>query len=298
MKNLILERDQENSKIITYIDYLYKKLESENKDTEIEYYSFSKEKIIKLSNMKEWEQVIKEAYLNKKINTNELLELKREDYKKLLELLLEIESTFITLTNEEFLKMNKNIEENLEKFSFKIDILKKYQYIRECYNQYMKEKYFNYKSKLENEKFEKELKEIKDLSIYYKAKSGKCEEKNTIINNKNIGKIIIGGTIFKGKDIAIKNNEVYIDGEKIVTKKEKEINIVFQNVGDNNYMSVEIQTGNIEVEGDLSGNINIQSGNIIVKGNINGNCNTVTGNITAGNINGRASSMTGDIIKK
>ncbi|MCF0171846.1 MAG: hypothetical protein HUJ87_15240 [Fusobacterium varium] len=44
---------------------------------------------------------------------NELLKIKKEDYKKLLKVLLEIESTFIILANEEFIKLNKIIEESL-----------------------------------------------------------------------------------------------------------------------------------------------------------------------------------------
>lgn len=107
MKNIILEREQENSKIVAYIDYLYKKLESENKNIEVEYYSFSKEKIINLCDDKDWQQVIRSAYLNKEIDMSELLKVKKEDYKKLLEILLEIESTFIILTNEEFIKLIK-----------------------------------------------------------------------------------------------------------------------------------------------------------------------------------------------
>lgn len=162
------ERDKENSKIRVLINYLYKKLKEKN-EAKIEYYSFSKEKIINLCDEKDWQQIIESAYLNKEIDMNELLKIKKEDYKKLLKVLLEIESTFIILANEEFIKLNKIIEESLLKFSFEMNILKKYEYIRYYYKKFLKEKYFNNKSKTANEKLEKELKEIESLSIYYRA---------------------------------------------------------------------------------------------------------------------------------
>ena len=71
---------------------------------------------------------------------------------------MEIESTFIILANEEFIKLNKIIEESLLKFSFEMNVLKKYEYIRYYYKKFLKEKYFNNKSKTANEKLEKELK--------------------------------------------------------------------------------------------------------------------------------------------
>lgn len=166
----ILEKDKEHFRIETFINFLYEKLKEKN-EVKIEYYSFSREEVIKLSNVKEWEQIIKPTYLDKwdylniKIDTTELLKVQKEDYKELLKILLEIESTFIIISPEEFIRLNKKIEKNLLELS-KADILKKYEYMRYYYAEIIREKYFNNKS---NEKLEKELKEIEDLSIYYRA---------------------------------------------------------------------------------------------------------------------------------
>ncbi|OFL94184.1 hypothetical protein [Fusobacterium sp. HMSC073F01] len=185
------ERDKENSKIRVLINYLYKKLEEKN-EAKIDYYSFSKEKIINLCDEKDWQQIIRPAYLNKEIDMSELLKVKKEDYKKLLEILLEIESTFTILINEEFIKLDKIIEEKLLKFSFEMDTLKKYECIRYCYKEFIKEKYFNYNSKRANKKLEKyfnedEMEQIKENLKYdyienkeflefYKEKYSEIEE--------------------------------------------------------------------------------------------------------------------------
>ena len=110
----ILEKDKEHFRIETFINFLYKKLKEKN-EVKIEYYSFSREEVIKLSNVKEWEQIIKPTYLDKwdylniKIDTTELLKVQKEDYKELLKILLEIESTFLIISPEEFIRLNKKI---------------------------------------------------------------------------------------------------------------------------------------------------------------------------------------------
>ena len=170
----MLEKDKEHFKIETFINFLYEKLKEKN-EVKIEYYNFSREEIIKLSNVKEWEQIIKPTYLDKwdylniKIDTNELLKVKEEDYKELLKILLEIESTFLIISPEEFIKLSKKIEE-LE--LSKVDILKKYEYMRYCYAEVIREKYFNYFRYVGNEKLEKELKEIEGFSVFYRSLRG------------------------------------------------------------------------------------------------------------------------------
>ena len=169
----ILEKDKEHFRIETFINFLYKKLKEKN-EVKIEYYSFSREEVIKLSNVKEWEQIIKPTYLDKwdylniKIDTTELLKVQKEDYKELLKILLEIESTFLIISPEEFIRLNKKIEKNLLELS-KVDILKKYEYMRYYYAKIIREKYLNYLRYTANEKLEKELKEIEGLSVYYRA---------------------------------------------------------------------------------------------------------------------------------
>ncbi|HXV27134.1 MAG TPA: hypothetical protein VD862_03895 [Candidatus Paceibacterota bacterium] len=106
-----------------------------------------------------------------------------------------------------------------------------------------------------------------------------------------MAEIKINGMSFSGSSVVIRNNKVIVDG-KDVTPDAKEIVITVdgnvelldiaacQSVrvsGDAG--SVKVQSGDVEVEGDVKGDVETMAGSINVGGNIGGDANTMAGNI-------------------
>ena len=102
--------------------------------------------------------------------------------------------------------------------------------------------------------------------------------------------ITINGKSYNGNSIVISNNKVIIDGNDC-TPDSKDIKI--EVVG--NIESIKADCCNyIKVTGD-SGNIQSQSGDIEIEGNVSGNVSTMSGNVDCGNIQGSVSTMSGNI---
>lgn len=109
--------------------------------------------------------------------------------------------------------------------------------------------------------------------------------------------IIINGQKFHGNSISMSGNKIIIDGKEVtdVSKShDKEINIIV----DGNIDTIdipEVQTlvvkGNCETLKTMSGNINIE-------GDVTGNVKTMSGNVTCGNVGGRVKTMSGDVRHK
>lgn len=105
--------------------------------------------------------------------------------------------------------------------------------------------------------------------------------------------INIDGKSYIGNNIVIKNNEVWIDGVKQDTSNQKEINIVVNGniesldvlscvnkisiIGD--VAKVKTSTGDVSIEGNVSGDVSTSTGDVKVDGHIYGNVKTTTGDI-------------------
>lgn len=97
---------------------------------------------------------------------------------------------------------------------------------------------------------------------------------------------------FNGKSISmtVKDGKVIVDGVD-VTPEGKTINI--QIVGDVKDLSVDA-CDKLTVNGDVS-SVKTQSGDIDITGNVSGDVKTMSGDIKCENIGGDVSTMSGDI---
>ncbi|MBO4516167.1 hypothetical protein J5751_01735 [bacterium] len=125
---------------------------------------------------------------------------------------------------------------------------------------------------------------------------------------------IINGRVFTGNNISINCGRIVIDGEECVNVKElpeKEINITI--TGDVSDLKVDycnrvqvngsvkkLQTasGDVEVDGNVTGGIQTASGDVDVTGNVDGDVQTASGDVDCGNVSGRVSTMSGNIRHK
>lgn len=124
-------------------------------------------------------------------------------------------------------------------------------------------------------------------------------------------KVVINGKAIKvdGNNISVIGNKVYVDGKLIEDLdgiKSNNITIkVYGNVGhidapgdvsvEGNVDKVITGSGDIKVNGNVTGECKSSSGDITVSGNVDGPCTTSSGDITAKSINGSCKSMSGDI---
>lgn len=103
------------------------------------------------------------------------------------------------------------------------------------------------------------------------------------------GQTTINGRSYSGKNITIKNGEVYVDGVRQADLPDGEREVIVS--GD--VVSVSSETGNITVHGGVG---SVASTNGSVKcGDVAGSVTSVNGNITAGTIAGNASSVNGNV---
>lgn len=108
-----------------------------------------------------------------------------------------------------------------------------------------------------------------------------------------MGTITINGTIYSGNSITMKGNKVIIDG-KDVTPDAKEINISI--VGNLTKLEVD-HVNTLSVKGEVL-NISTKSGDIEVEGNVNGNIQTMSGDVDCGAVGGSISTMSGNVKHK
>lgn len=107
--------------------------------------------------------------------------------------------------------------------------------------------------------------------------------------------ITINGKSYKGKNVRISNNKVYIDGKLQDDKDIQESKQIFIEVhGDLSILDVDV-CENISVSGE-TGLVKTVNGDIICK-DIAGDVTTVNGDVRANIINGNCKTVNGDISK-
>lgn len=109
------------------------------------------------------------------------------------------------------------------------------------------------------------------------------------------GGVIINGQRITGsvRNVEVKNNKVFIDGEPLGTSgyTEKVLNIVVEGTVE----SVKTDNGDITVNGE-SGTVSTVNGDVKVRGNVSGSVSTVSGDVNVkGGVAGNASTVSGDI---
>ena len=103
----------------------------------------------------------------------------------------------------------------------------------------------------------------------------------------------VNGKTYRGNNITIINGEVFIDGTKAEElEDEKVINVVVD--GNINTLDVDY-CDKLEVTGEC-GSVTSKNGNIQVKGNVGGDVNNKNGNIVCRDVGGNAETKNGDVI--
>lgn len=141
----------------------------------------------------------------------------------------------------------------------------------------------------------------------------------TTVNGEAV--VVIGDKTFRGKNVVMRNNKIFIDGREITDEelrgdkpedKDKVLRLVMNVTvqGDVEKMegefndvkvmrdvnSMGVSFGTVTVHGDVKGSIQSQSGNVIVEKNVGGDVKTMSGSIdVGGNVAGSASTMSGNI---
>jgi len=109
--------------------------------------------------------------------------------------------------------------------------------------------------------------------------------------------VFINGKTYTAPDgcsVSVRNNKVYFNGKLAEDFNDwKEKNIEIKIVGNCN--EVNVDAGNITIEGNVERDVNADTGNINVRGDIKGNVKTDTGNIKSHHIFGNASTDIGNI---
>lgn len=105
--------------------------------------------------------------------------------------------------------------------------------------------------------------------------------------------ITINGKTYKGNNLQISGNQVLIDGKRVDQQEdEKVINITVE--GNIDTLDVDY-CDKLEITGDC-GSVTSKNGNIQVKGNVNGDVTNKNGNIVCRNVAGDAETKNGDVI--
>lgn len=105
--------------------------------------------------------------------------------------------------------------------------------------------------------------------------------------------ISINGQNFKGQNIQISNNKIYIDGKRV--DKQFEDDKVFNIEVEGPLSKLDVDNAeSIIVNGDC-GNAKSTNGNIKITGDIAGDVKTTNGNVSANVINGKVTTTNGNI---
>lgn len=99
-----------------------------------------------------------------------------------------------------------------------------------------------------------------------------------------------------GVSVSVINNKVYFNGklqENFTNWKEKNIEIIVCG----NCKEVKADAGNINIKGNVEGNVSADAGNISIEGDVRGNVTADCGNISANHISGSVSTDCGNIGK-
>lgn len=108
--------------------------------------------------------------------------------------------------------------------------------------------------------------------------------------------ITINGKTYAGKNsVVISNGKVIVDGVDVTSdEKSKVINVVFSSdyAGD---LTLK-QCSNIQIKGDVKGNVTTSSGDIQCR-DVEGSISTSSGNVKVKNVQGSVTTVSGDISK-
>ena len=127
----------------------------------------------------------------------------------------------------------------------------------------------------------------------------------------NMSMIIINGRVIhaEGSSVSIINGKVRVNGKQISNLDEiqdKEVNISISGVQNlevdyctqvnltGNAKSVRTQSGDIQISGNVDGDVSSMSGGISC-GDVAGNVRTASGDVECGNVTGNVNTVTGDI---
>lgn len=91
--------------------------------------------------------------------------------------------------------------------------------------------------------------------------------------------ITVNGKSFQGNSVSIVNGEIIVDGKKVSSPTEKEINITI--TGD--IKELILDSGTIKMEGDV-GNLEVNHGKVGIQGDVKGNASIKHGNLECDNI--------------
>ena len=97
-----------------------------------------------------------------------------------------------------------------------------------------------------------------------------------------------------GVSVSVIGNKVYFNGklqEDLTNWKEKNIEIIICG----NCKEVKADAGNINIKGNVEGNVNTDAGNISIEGDVKGNVKSDCGNISANHITGQISTYCGNV---
>jgi len=103
--------------------------------------------------------------------------------------------------------------------------------------------------------------------------------------------ISINGKSYVGNNVTVAGNKVYIDGKLSDGEESKEITIIV----DGNIDKLDVDVANqIRVNGDVK-SLKTTSGDVEVYGNVDGNVKTMSGDVECKSIAGDVETMSGDI---
>ncbi len=106
------------------------------------------------------------------------------------------------------------------------------------------------------------------------------------------GTVSVNGRTYTGREIRVTDKGVFVDGVKADdTPVAPRLDIVVQGP----VQTLETVSGDVTVQGDVSGSVTTMSGDVTVSGRVGGSVSTMSGDVRAGDIAGSASSMSGDI---
>lgn len=102
--------------------------------------------------------------------------------------------------------------------------------------------------------------------------------------------VTINGKTYIGNNIIVSNGKIMVDG-KNVTSDDKVINITVNG----NIDSLKVDTCNkLEIIGNVT-NVNTVSGDININGDVSGSIQTVSGDVKCKNVGGSINTLSGDI---
>ena len=104
--------------------------------------------------------------------------------------------------------------------------------------------------------------------------------------------VTVNGKTYKGNNVSISNNKVYIDGKLENQEDEKVINVVVN--GNINTLTIDY-CDNLEMVGDC-GIVASKNGDVVIKGNVANDVTSKNGNIVCGNVGGNVETKNGNIV--